>query len=91
MKMMVFYDEYDPDYGACMFLEKYNYFDVYTDMLSKGIKEMTLEDDDNCFTIELHDFDIELTEELNKLIDMLTDDFMDYDQLKGKDFRILEG
>lgn len=88
MKLMVVYDDNDPDYGACAFNDKYSWVEVYNDMRTKGMWETNIEDDENCFTIEIYEFDIPLSKDLNDLIHMLKDDFMDYDALKVKDFMI---
>ena len=90
MRLATFYDDYDPDYGACTFRENFNLKEIVNEMVEKNLlsKTITNDDDDYYYIVELREFNMDYTDELDRLISYIKNNLMDYDQLKGTDFEI---
>lgn len=91
MRLFTYYDDYDPDYGAVTFSEKFKIEDIAREMIEKNIKitARTNEEDEYYYVVEMREFpNIPLTDDFYKLIDYIKNNLMDYDQLKGTDFFI---
>lgn len=91
MRLVTFYDDYDPDYGALSFREKFNLEEIVNEMVEKNLISTvrTNDEDDYYYVIEMREFpNISLTDDFYRLIDYVKNNFIDYDALKGTDFEI---
>lgn len=92
MRLFTYYDDYDPDYGAVTFSEKFKIEGVAREMIEKNLTYTvkTNEEDEYYYVVEMREFpNIQLNDDFYRLIDYIKNNLMDYDQLKGTDFFIL--
>lgn len=91
MRLFTYYDDYDPDYGALTFSEKFKIEDIAREMIEKNLTSTvrTNEEDEYYYVIEMREFpNIPLNDDFCRLIGYIKNNLMDYDQLKGTDFFI---
>jgi len=80
----------DGDYGAMDFEKNFDSNTVYKEMLAEGVTKKTLTYEDDGYYDEIYVSIHEFREVDPKFISFITNEFIDYDYSKAKDFHIIE-